>query len=416
MSNSKFLQKGRAMIDIEKVRSDFPALDQKVNGKDLIYFDNAASTLKAKPVIEALDHHYQKDTANVHRGLHFLSEKGTRQFEETRECVHKFLGSESSREIIFTKGTTESINLVAQCYGEVFLEKGDEILLSTLEHHSNIVPWQIAAEKKGAVIKEIPINEKGEILLEEYKKLLNPKTKIVSVTHTSNALGTINPIEDMIPMAHKVGAKFMVDAAQAVAHKPLDVKKLNCDFLAFSSHKIFGPTGVGVLYGKEEILNKMPPYQGGGEMIDRVTFKKTTFNDLPFKFEAGTPHIAGVIALKSAIEYVQEIGLENISAYEEELLNYATEKIKNIEGLKIIGTSDKKASVISFVLEGIHPQDIGTILDKQGIAIRTGHHCTQPLMDFFNISGTARASFCFYNTKQEIDEFINGLHKVKEFF
>lgn len=403
-------------IDIKKVRADFPALNQLVNGRDLIYFDNAASTLKAKPVIEALNHHYQKDTANVHRGLHFLSEQGTRQFEETRECVQKFIGSEHSHEIIFTKGTTESLNLVAQCYGEKFLEQGDEILLSTLEHHSNIVPWQIVAEKKGAVVKEIPINEKGEILLEEYKKLLGPKTKIVSVTHTSNALGTINPLEEMIPMAHKVGAKFMVDAAQAVAHKPLNVKDLNCDFLAFSSHKIFGPTGVGVLYGKEELLNQMPPYQGGGEMIDRVTFKKTTFNDLPFKFEAGTPHIAGVIALKSALEYVQHIGLENINAYENELLNYATDKMSSLQGIKIIGTAERKASVISFLLEDIHPQDIGTILDKQGIAIRTGHHCTQPLMDFFNISGTARASFCFYNTKSEIDEFVKGLHKVKEFF
>ena len=403
-------------IDIEKVREQFPALSQKVNGKDLIYFDNAASTLKAKPVINALDQHYQKDTANVHRGLHFLSEKGTRQFEETREAVQKFIGSEHSHEIIFTKGTTESINLVAQCFGDAFLQEGDEILLSTLEHHSNIVPWQIIAQKKGAIVKEIPINEEGEILLEEYKKLLSSKTKVVSISHTSNALGTINPIEEMIPMAHKVGSIFMVDAAQAVAHNSLNVKKLNCDFLAFSSHKIFGPTGVGVLYGKEELLNKMPPYQGGGEMIDKVSFKKTTFNELPFKFEAGTPHIAGVIALKSALDYVQEIGLENIAHYEQELLEYATEKLQKIEGLKIVGTSKRKASVLSFVMEGIHPQDIGSLLDKQGIAIRTGHHCTQPLMEFLNIPGTARASLCFYNTKEEIDAFITGLHKVKEFF
>ena len=403
-------------INIEKVRRQFPALAQKVNGKDLIYFDNAASTLKAKPVIDALDQHYQKDTANVHRGLHFLSEKGTRQFEETREAVHKFIGSEHSHEIIFTKGTTESINLVAQCFGDAFLKEGDEILLSTLEHHSNIVPWQIIAQKKGAIVKEIPINEKGEILLEKYKELLSNKTKIVSVSHTSNALGTINPVEEMIPMAHKVGAIFMVDAAQAVAHNSLNVKELNCDFLAFSSHKIFGPTGVGVLYGKEELLNKMPPYQGGGEMIDKVSFKNTTFNELPFKFEAGTPHIAGVIALKSALNYVQEIGLENISNYEQELLAYATEKLQEIEGLKIFGTSKRKACVLSFVMEGIHPQDIGSLLDKQGIAIRTGHHCTQPLMEFLNIPGTARASLCFYNTKEEVDAFINGLHKVKEFF
>ncbi|MEE2743073.1 MAG: cysteine desulfurase, partial [Bdellovibrionota bacterium] len=333
-------------IDIEKVRKQFPALSQKVNGKDLIYFDNAASTLKAKPVINALDQHYQKDTANVHRGLHFLSEKGTRQFEETREAVQKFIGSEHSHEIIFTKGTTESINLVAQCFGDAFLQEGDEILLSTLEHHSNIVPWQIIAQKKGAIVKEIPINEEGEILLEEYKKLLNNKTKVVSISHTSNALGTINPIEEMIPMAHKVGSIFMVDAAQAVAHNSLNVKELNCDFLAFSSHKIFGPTGVGVLYGKEELLNKMPPYQGGGEMIDKVSFKKTTFNELPFKFEAGTPHIAGVIALKSALDYVQEVGLENIANYEQELLEYATEKLQKIEGLKIVGTSKRKASVL----------------------------------------------------------------------
>ena len=377
-------------------------------------FDGPAGTQVVDTAIEAMSEWQRSgNNANSH-GFFPAADACDALVEQVSNTMGQLLGA-NPEGMIFGPSTTANLMAVTRAVGKT-LSPEDEIICTTLDHSANVSPWQIAAEKKGAVIKEIPINEKGEILLEEYEKLLGPKTKIVSVTHTSNALGTINPIEEMIPMAHKVGSIFMVDAAQAVAHNSLNVKDLNCDFLAFSSHKIFGPTGVGVLYGKEELLNKMPPYQGGGEMIDKVTFKKTTFNELPFKFEAGTPHIAGVIALKSALDYVQEVGLENIANYEQELLDYATEKLQKVEGLKIVGTSKRKASVLSFVMEGIHPQDIGSLLDKQGIAIRTGHHCTQPLMDFFNISGTARASLCFYNTKEEIDAFINGLHKVKEFF
>ncbi|MCO4794517.1 MAG: cysteine desulfurase [Bacteriovoracaceae bacterium] len=402
--------------NIEQIRSDFPELERSVHNVPLVYLDNAASTLKCLPVINSINNHYRLDASNIHRGVHYLSEEGTKKFEETREEVARFINSPEVETVIFTKGTTESINLIAECFGRLELEKGDEILISTMEHHSNIVPWQMIAEKMGAKVIEIPITDLGEIDLVAYKSLLNPKVKMVSTAHISNSLGTINPIKEMIKMAHEVGAKFTVDAAQSIAHMKVDVQELDCDFLAFSSHKMFGPTGVGVLYGKKEILNRMPPYQGGGDMIDVVTIEKTTYNDLPHKFEAGTPHIAGVIALKDAINYINSIGLDEISRLESELLNYATEGMSSIDGLEIIGKTKSKSAVISFVMKDAHPHDIGTLLDKQGIAIRTGHHCTQPLMKRFNIPATARASFCFYNTKEEIDRLINGIKKVKEFF
>jgi cysteine desulfurase / selenocysteine lyase len=403
-------------LDVKNIRNDFPQLSERVRGRSLVYFDNAASTLKVRPVIDALSLHYSKEVANVHRGVHFLSEQGTVKYEKSREAVAKFLNARLPHEIIFTKGTTESINIVASSFGEISLKPGDQILLSTMEHHSNIVPWQMICEKKGAKIVEIPIDDNGDILLAEYKKCLNDKVKIVAVTYVSNTLGTINPIKEMIALAHANGSKFLVDAAQAVAHIKVDVTDLDCDFLAFSGHKIFGPTGVGVLYGKEDLLKSMPPYQGGGDMIDRVTFEKTTYNELPFKFEAGTPPIAEVIALKEALDYVCKIGLDNIANYEHELLVYAMEKLKEVPGIKFYGTGENKASVVSFNLEGIHHQDVGTLLDQQGIAVRTGHHCTQPLMKRYGIEGTVRASFSFYNTKEEIDALVEGLLKMKDFF
>ncbi len=402
-------------IDIKKVRNDFPELARLVHDKPLIYLDNAASTLKCLPVINALQQHYTNEAANIHRGVHFLSEQGTMKYEATREKTQSFINAKERHEIIFTKGTTESINVIAQCYALEFLNEGDEILVSTMEHHSNIVPWQMAALKKGAVVREIPINDDGEIILDEYKKLLSEKTKIVSTCHISNSLGTINPIKEMITLAHDAGAIFVVDAAQSIAHESIDVQSLDCDFLVYSSHKMFGPTGFGVLYGKEDLLNKMPPYQGGGDMIDVVSFDGTTYNDLPHKFEAGTPHIAGGIALKFAYEYIESLGFENIIAHEKMLLDYATSQIKEIEGVRVIGEAKKKASVLSFVMDGGHPHDIGTILDRQGIAIRTGHHCTQPLMKRMNVTATARASFSVYNTLEDIDLFIQGLKKTKEF-
>ena len=403
-------------LNIDKIRKDFPELSREVNNKPLIYLDNAASTLKCQSVIDAVNTHYSNEASNIHRGVHFLSEQGTRKFEETRIKIASFINSPEVETVIFTKGTTESLNLVAECFGRSEFKAGDEILISTMEHHSNIVPWQMIAERTGAVVREIPVNDLGEIDLEAYKRLLSPKVKMVSTAHVSNSLGTINPIKEMITLAHSVGAKFTVDAAQSIAHLKVDVQELGCDFLAFSAHKMFGPTGVGVLWGKKELFDKMPPYQGGGDMIDVVTIEKTTYNDLPHKFEAGTPHIAGVIALKEAVEYIEKIGLENIAAMEHELLEYATSKISEIEGVRIIGTSAKKSAVISFVMDEAHPHDIGTLLDKQGIAIRTGHHCTQPLMERFCIPATARASFSFYNTKEEVDRLIDGIRKVKEFF
>ncbi len=401
-------------IDVKRVRNDFPELEILIHGKPLIYLDNAASTLKCLPVINAVNNHYSHEAANIHRGVHFLSESGTMKYEETRNRIQNFINAKHVHEVLFTKGTTESLNLVAQSYVSEFLTKGDEILVSTMEHHSNIVPWQIAALKVGAVVREIPINDQGEIILEEYEKLLSEKTKIVSICHISNSLGTINPIKEMIEMAHKAGAIFVVDAAQSISHEPIDVQLLDCDFLAFSSHKMFGPTGLGVLYGKEDLLNKMPPYQGGGDMIDVVSFEGTTYNDLPHKFEAGTPHIAGGIALKYAIDYIESLKLESIYAHEKMLLDYATEEILKIDGIKIIGTAKKKASVLAFSMAGAHPHDIGTLLDRQGVAVRTGHHCTQPLMKRMGVPATTRASFSVYNTFEDVDIFIQSLLKAKE--
>jgi cysteine desulfurase / selenocysteine lyase len=404
------------MIDIESIRKDFPILSRQVHGHNLVYLDNAASTLKCQPVIDAINKHYSNESSNIHRGIHFLSEQGTELYEDTRKTIKHFINSNKAHEIIFTKGTTESINLVANSFGRTYFNQDDVILISTMEHHSNIVPWQLIAEQTGAKVVEIPITDAGEIDETAYTELLTEKVKMVSMAHISNSLGTLNPIKKLIKQAHDCGAYFMVDAAQSIAHEKVDVQDLDCDFLAFSSHKIFGATGVGVLFGKEKLLNSMPPYQGGGDMIDVVTIEKTTYNELPHKFEAGTPHIAGVIALNEALNYVSSIGLDNIKAYEKEILDYATEEIKKIDGVKIIGTAKAKASVLSFTMEGGHPHDIGTLLDKQGIAVRTGHHCTQPLMKRMGITATARASFSFYNTKEEVEKLINGLRKVQTFF
>lgn len=397
-------------------RADFPVAEQVINGKRLAYLDSAATTLKPKSVADEVDLYYRHETANVHRGLYWLSENATTKFEATRDKIAKLINSPDRKQIIFTKGTTESLNIVAQSFARHFLKAGDEILLSQMEHHSNIVPWQLVAEEKNLKIRVIPINPDGEIILDEYEKLLGPKVKLVSVTYVSNALGTINPIKKMIEMAHKHGAKFCVDAAQAIAHKKVDVQELNCDFLAFSGHKMFGPTGVGVLFGKEELLNMMPPYQGGGDMIDVVTFEKTTYNNLPHKFEAGTPSIASVIGLAKAVDYLESVTVEKIKSVEDELLAYATQKLLSIPGLKIYGTAKDKASVISFGIYGIHPHDIASLIDKEGVAIRTGHHCTQPLMKFLKVPATCRASLSIYNNLDDIDQLYNGLIKVKSFF
>ena len=399
-------------IDIHKIRADFPILSRKVNGKPLIYFDNGATAQKPKSVIDAIDTYYKNQNANIHRGVHTLSQEITVAYENARSTVQKHLNAKHAHEIIFTRGTTDSINLVASSFGKKFISKGDEILISVMEHHSNILPWQQVCEEKGAILKVIPINENGELIISEYKRLLTDKTKIVAVTHISNTLGTINPIEEIIALAHVKNIPVLVDGAQAVPHTGVDVQLLSADFYVFSGHKLFGPTGVGILYGKEKWLNELPPYQVGGGTIKTVTFEKTEYAGLPLKFEAGTPHIEGGIGLAAAIDYVNEIGLENIAAYEHELLVYATEALLKIEGVKIIGTAKEKASVISFVVDGLHPFDVGTILDQLGIAVRTGHHCTQPLMQFYKVPGTLRASFAFYNTKEEIDIFIEGLKKA----
>lgn len=398
-------------LDINKIRKDFPIISRTIHGKNLVYLDNAASTLKPQVVIDALNNHYRFETANIHRGVHYLSDEGTTKYEESRSTIKEFINAKHGHEVIFTGGTTDSINLVAQTYGRQNLKEGDEILISTMEHHSNIVPWQIVAQEKNAIVKEIPIDENGDILVEEYKKLLNKKTKIVAITHTSNTMGTINPIKELIKYAHQAGAIFLVDAAQSVAHTKVDVQSLNCDFLVFSAHKIYGPTGIGIMYGKEDLLNSMPPYRGGGNMIEKVSIERSTYNELPHKFEAGTPHIAGGIAFKDAINYVKDIGIDNIEIYEEELRKYATEQLQQINNLKVIGTSKKKSSILSFDIQGIHPHDLGTLLDRQGIAVRTGHHCTQPLMKRYNLTATTRASFSFYNTKEEIDLLLAGIKK-----
>ncbi len=404
------------LLDIEKIRQNFPILHQEVNGKPLVYLDNAATSQKPKQVIEALDKYYQEDNANIHRGVHTLSERSTAYYENARVNIRNFLNADSKEEIIFVRGATEGINLIAQSYGRTNLKGGDEIIISEMEHHSNIVPWQLLCEQTGALLKIIPINDDGELIIEEFEKLLNPQTKIVSVVHISNALGTINPIQAIINRTHEHNAIVIIDGAQAAPHAAVDVQALDCDFYVFSGHKLFGPTGVGVLYGKTELLEAMPPWQGGGDMIKMVSFEKTMYANLPYKFEAGTPNIAGVIGLDTAINYINMIGLDAIAAYEHELLNYATEKMGQVEGLRLIGTAAQKTSILSFIMDSIHPHDIGTILDHKGIAIRTGHHCAMPVMTHFNVPATARASFSFYNTFAEIDSLIHALEKAREVF
>jgi len=405
-----------ATLDIQQIREQFPVLHQQVNGHPLVYFDNAASSQKPKSVIDALVHYYSHDHANIHRGLHSLAERATTAYELTRKKAAHFIHAAETEEIIFTRGTTESINLVAQAYGRKFLEKGDEILLTHLEHHSNIVPWQMVAEQTGAVIKVIPINDLGELLIDRLDYLLSERTKIVALNYISNSLGTINPVKTVIEKAHAVGAKVLVDAAQAAPHLELDVQALDIDFLALSSHKMYGPTGVGILYGKRALLEMMDPYQGGGEMIKDVSFSGTTYNDIPYKFEAGTPNIADVVAFRAAIDFVQELGQENIAAHENELLVHAMHRLSEIDGFRAIGTAANKASVISFEISGIHPYDLGMWLDAKGIAVRTGHHCTQPLMERLGIEGTVRASFAVYNTSEEVDYFVDSLHGIVKKF
>ncbi len=400
------------MLDINKIREQFPILNKKVNGKDLVYFDNGATTHKPKSVIDAVKNNYEDENSNVHRGVHFLSGLATDKFEQTRNTIKEFIGAKYSREIIFTKGTTDSINLIANGYRSL-LNDGDEIIISELEHHSNIVPWQMCCEISGATLKVIPILDNGELDMMEFENLLSKNTKLVAVSHVSNALGTINPIEKIIAKSHNVGAKVMIDGAQAASHISLNMQELNADYYVFSAHKMYGPTGVGVLYGKEDLLNKLPPYQGGGEMIKEVSFSGTTYADLPHKFEAGTPNIAGVIAFKNAIDFITELGVENIAKHENDLLQYTTKEILKIEGVKIYGTSKNKSGIISFNINDLHPYDIGMILDKLGVAIRTGHHCTQPIMKRFNIPGTARISITVYNTKEEIDVCINAIKQAK---
>ena len=399
-------------LDITAIRQEFPILNREVKGRPLIYLDNAATTQKPQQVLDALIHYYTYYNANIHRGIHTLAEEATAAFEQTRDAVKSFIGAGSREEIIFTRGTTEGINLVAYSWGRKNIQAGDEIIISNMEHHSNIVPWQLLCEEKSAILKVIPINDNGELIQEEYEKMLGPKTKLVSLVHVSNALGTVNPVKQMIARAHAVGALFMVDGAQSAVHLDINVTELDCDFFAFSAHKLYGPTGVGVLYGKRALLESMPPFQAGGEMIKEVTLQKTTFNDLPYKFEAGTPNIADVIAFKSALHFVHSIGKDKIRKHEQDLMEYAHLELQKIPGLSIIGKAKDKVSVVSFVIEKAHPQDIGILLDNRGIAVRTGHHCAQPLMDRFCIPGTARASFAVYNSRYEIDELVKGLQRV----
>lgn len=403
-------------LDIEKLREEFPVLKESVHGKPLVYLDNAATTQKPRPVIERLVHYYEKENANIHRGVHYLSQRATDAYEEAREKMRGFLNAAQTREIIFVRGATEAINLVAQTYGRKNVGEGDEVLITALEHHSNIVPWQMLCNEVGAKLRVAPINDDGELLVEEFEKLLGPKTKIVAFTHISNALGSVNPVRELVRKVHDHGIPVLVDGAQAAPHVRVDVQELDCDFYALSGHKMFGPTGIGVLYGKAALLEAMPPYQGGGDMIRSVTFERTTYNDLPYKFEAGTPHIAGVIGLGAAVDYLNRIGMDAIAAREAQLLDYATGVLEAIPQVRIIGRARKKASVLSFLIRGVHPHDIGTILDLEGIAIRTGHHCAQPIMERFGIPATARASLAFYNTREEIDRLAAGIHKVLEVF
>ncbi|HEX5036986.1 MAG TPA: cysteine desulfurase [bacterium] len=409
-------QRRNETVDFDKIRSDFPILEQSIRGKRLVYLDNAATSQKPKSVIEALKKYYEQDNANIHRGVHLLSERATELHEAAREKVRAFLNAAETAEIIFCRGATEAINLVAQTFGRANLTEGDEVIVSALEHHSNIVPWQMVCQQTRAKLKVIPMNDRGELLFEEYEKLLSDRTKLVSVIHVSNALGTVNPVKAMIAEAHARGIPVLLDGAQSTPHMKIDVKDLDCDFFAFSGHKTCGPTGIGVLYGKRAFLEKMPPYQGGGDMIRMVSFEKTLYNDIPFKFEAGTPHIEGAIGLGAAIDYLTAIGMDRIAAREAELLAYASERLSKVEGIRFIGTAKEKAGVVSFLLGDIHPHDIGTILDQEGIAIRTGHHCAMPIMERLHIPATARASLAFYNTKADIDALADGLEKVKAIF
>ena len=402
--------------DVEAIRRDFPILHQKVYGHDLVYLDNAATSQKPKSVIDAISHYYESGNANIHRGVHYLSEHATEEHEAARRTVQTFLNAADKREIIFVRSATEAINLVAQSYGRKHVKAGDEIVITAMEHHSNIVPWQMLCEEKEAILKVVPINDRGELILEELPKLLSPKTRLVAITQVSNAPGTINPLRKVVEIAHAHNVPVLVDGAQAVPHLKVDVQALDVDFYVFSGHKVYGPTGIGVLYGKRALLEAMPPYQGGGDMIRSVTFEKTLYNDLPYKFEAGTPNIGGAIGLGVAIDYVTQLGLDNIAAHEHELLVYGTEALLAIPGVKLIGTAKEKAAVISFLIDGIHPHDIGTILDREGIAIRTGHHCAQPVMQRYKIPATARASFALYNTREEVDALVEGIKKVKEVF
>ena len=415
-SNIAEIQNHTESFDVEKIREDFPILHQEVNGKPLVYLDNAATSQKPKSVIDSIEKYYRGYNSNIHRGVHTLSENATEAYESARIKVRDFIHANSTKEIVFVRGATEAINLVAQSFGRNTLGSEDEIIITELEHHANIVPWQLLSQQTGAKLKYVPINDNGELVESEYKKLLNEKTCIVAVGHISNALGTINPIENMINLAHEYGAKVLIDGAQATSHTSVDVKKLDCDFYVFSGHKLFGPTGIGVLYGKEDLLEKMPPYQGGGDMIKMVTMKETQYNELPHKFEAGTPNISGVIGLGAAIDYVNKIGLENIGNHEKQLLDYANQMASEINELKFIGTAKNKTSILSFTLDGIHPHDVGTILNNEGIAIRTGHHCAMPVMEYFQIPATSRASFSFYNTHAEVDVLIEGINKCSKVF
>jgi cysteine desulfurase/selenocysteine lyase len=403
-------------LNVEKIRNDFPVLSRKVYDQPIAYFDNGATTQKPQQVIDTIRRYYEEDNASIHRGIHYLSEKSTETYENARETVRKFLNANSTNEIVFTSGTTGSINAIAFSFGEQYVNKGDEVIISEMEHHANIVPWQMMCERKGAELKVIPINEKGELILEEYEKLLSKKTRIVAITHISNTLGTINPVKEIIGMAHALKIPVLLDGAQAVQHENVDVQQLDADFYVFSGHKVYGPNGIGVLYGKEELLYEMPPYQGGGDMVDSVTFEKTTYNQLPFKFEAGTMNYIGAGGLATALDYITGLGIENIREYEDSLLEYATGKLMSVPGIEIYGRAAKKISILSFLIDNIHPYDAGMVLDKLGIAVRTGTHCNQPVMDHFKITGTLRASLAFYNTKEEIDRLFEGLHRVLKMF
>ena len=403
-------------LDVSAARKDFPALHQEVHGKPLVYLDNAATTQKPTAVIDAIDRFYRLDCSNVHRGVHELSERATKAFEEARTSVKRFINARTEREIVFVRGTTEAINLVASSYGRSHLKAGDEILISALEHHSNIVPWQLLSDQIGTRLVVAPINDDAELMLEEFERRLGPNTALVAVAHVSNALGTVMPVQEIIRMAHARNVPVLIDGAQAVSHLRVDVRELGCDFYAFSGHKVFGPTGIGILYGREDLLDRMPPYQGGGDMIRSVTFEKTTYNELPYKFEAGTPHVAGAIGLGAALDYLSRLGIDRVTDYERGLLAYGTELLESIRGLRLIGTAREKAAVLSFVLEGIHPHDVGTVLDRLGIAVRTGHHCAQPVMARFGVPATTRASLAFYNTKAELDALADGIRQVQQWF